>query len=112
DPFSPKVNTEMWTLDLFKVVKNLMTDKAILATYSASLPVRKGLIEAGFKIGLVEPVGRRSPSTVATIKGDIPELPEKEKQRLETSPLAKPYLDPCLCKTKEEIVKDYQKTAF
>ncbi|WP_028949856.1 MqnA/MqnD/SBP family protein [Sulfurihydrogenibium subterraneum] len=112
DPFSPKVNTEMWTLDLFKVVKTLMTDKAILATYSASLPVRKGLIEAGFKIGLVEPVGRRSYSTVATINGDIPVLPEKEKQRLETSPLAKPYTDPCLCKTKEEIFKEYQKTAF
>ncbi len=107
DPFSPKVNTEMWTLDLFKIVKNLMTEKAILATYSASLPVRKGLIEAGFKIGLVEPVGRKSHSTVATIMGDIPDLPEKEKERLSTSPLAKPYRDECLCKTKDEILSHF-----
>ncbi len=107
DPFSPKVNTEMWTLDLFKVVKNLMTEKAILATYSASLPVRKGLIEAGFKIGLVEPVGRKSHSTVATINGEIPDLPEKEKKRLSTSPLAEPYRDECLCETKDKILEKY-----
>lgn len=107
DPFSPKVNTEMWTLDIFKVVKGLMNEKAILATYSASLPIRKGLIEAGFKIGLVEPVGRRSYSTVATIDGDVPQLPENEKQRLNSSPLAKPYRDECLCKTKEEIINHF-----
>ncbi len=93
DAFSPKVNTEMWTVELFKLVKNLMKPDAILATYSASLAVRKGLIEAGFKIGLVEPIGRKSYSTVATLKGDIPPLTEKEKFRLKNSPYAVPYHD-------------------
>lgn len=80
DPFSPKVNTEMWTVNIFRIVKRLMKDDGILATYSASLAVRKGLIEAGFRIGLVEPVGRKSYSTVATVSGDIPPLTEKEKK--------------------------------
>jgi len=93
DPFSPKVNTEMWTTNLFKLIKKLMKEEGIFATYSASLGVRKGLIEAGFKIGLVEPIGRKSYSTAATIKGKIPPLTEKEKQRLEKSPYALPFYD-------------------
>ncbi len=93
DAFSPKVNTEMWTIQLFKIVKSLMKDYAILSTYSASLAVRKGLQEAGFKIGLVEPIGRKSYSTVATIKGDVPSITEKELYRLKNSPYAIPYKD-------------------
>lgn len=108
DAFSPKVNTEMWTVDIFKVVKSLMKEEAILATYSASLAVRKGLLEAGFKIGLVEPVGRKSYSTVATIKGEIPPLTEKEKKRLETSPYAIPYQDPDLNFPPEEIKRRWE----
>ncbi len=93
DAFSPKVNTEMWTVQLFKVVKSLMKDNTILSTYSASLAVRKGLQEAGFKIGLVEPIGRKSYSTVATIKRNIPDITEKELFRLENSPYSIPYED-------------------
>ena len=105
DPFSPKVNTEMWTVNMFKTVKNLMKEEAVLATYSASLAVRKGLIEAGFKIGLVEPVGRKSHSTVATIKGEIPPLTEKEKNRLKNSPYAVPYRDNEDMNLPPEIIK-------
>ena len=110
DAFSPKVNTEMWTVELFKKVKGLMKEDAILATYSASLAVRKGLIEAGFKIGLVEPVGRKSFSTVATIRGDIPPLTEKEENRLKTSPYAVPYHDnQDLNLSREEIKSNWEK---
>ena len=109
DAFSPKVNTEMWTVELFKKVKDLMKEDAILATYSASLAVRKGLIEAGFKIGLIEPVGRKSFSTVATINGDIPPLTEKEKNRLKTSPYAVPYHDnQDLTLSREEIKSNWE----
>ncbi len=110
DAFSPKVNTEMWTVELFKTVKKLMKPDAILTTYSASLAVRRGLIEAGFKIGLVEPVGRKSYSTVATLEGDIPPLTEKEKKRVETSPYAIPYHDnETLTLSKEQIKENWEK---
>lgn len=85
DPFSPKVNREMWTVDIFKNVKNIMKSNAILATYSAAISVKKSLLEAGFKIGLIEPIGRKSPSTVATLEGDILPLPEKEFLRIKNS---------------------------
>ena len=110
DAFSPKVNTEMWTVNIFKLVKNLMTEKAVLATYSASLAVRKGLLKAGFKIGLVEPIGRKSYSTVATIHGDIPPLTEKEEKRLKTSPYAVPYYDnESLTLSPKEIKENWEK---
>ncbi len=110
DAFSPKVNTEMWTVELFKKVKDLMKEDAILATYSASLAVRKGLIEAGFKIGLIEPVGRKNFSTVATINGDIPPLTEKEENRLKISPYAVPYHDnQDLTLSREEIKSNWEK---
>ncbi len=109
DAFSPKVNTEMWTVDIFKVVRKLMKEEAVLATYSASLAVRKGLIEAGFKVGLVEPVGRKSYSTVASVRGDIPPLTEKEKKRLENSPYAFPYEDKDLSLPPEKIKEEWER---
>ncbi|WP_456399810.1 tRNA (5-methylaminomethyl-2-thiouridine)(34)-methyltransferase MnmD [Persephonella sp.] len=109
DPFSPKVNTEMWTVNIFKLVRNLMMDDSILATYSASLAVRKGLIEAGFKIGLVDPVGRKSFSTVASVNGEIPPITKKEKLRLENSPFAVPYYDnDDLTLSRNEILRNWQ----
>ncbi len=109
DPFSPKVNTEMWTLELFRYIRKLIDKYGIFATYSASLAVRKGLIEAGFKIGLVEPVGRKSYSTVATINGDIPPLTEKEEKRIKNSPYALPYRDNQeLTLSKEEIKRNWE----
>ncbi len=85
DPFSPKVNREMWTVDIFKNVKDIIKTDGILATYSAAISVKKSLLEAGFKIGLVEPIGRKSASTVATLEGEIPPLPEKEFLRIKNS---------------------------
>ncbi len=109
DAFSPKVNTEMWTVDIFKLIKNLMKEEGILATYSASLAVRKGLVEAGFKIGVVEPIGRKSYSTVATLKGEIPPLIEKEEKRLKNSPFSVPYKDPNLDLPPEIIKQNWEK---
>ena len=82
DPFSPKVNPEMWELELFENLRKIMKDEAIFATYSSAKEVKKNLLEAGFKIGMVEPVGRKSYSLVASISGDIPPLPEKEMEKL------------------------------
>ncbi|WP_457639854.1 tRNA (5-methylaminomethyl-2-thiouridine)(34)-methyltransferase MnmD [Persephonella sp.] len=110
DPFSPKVNTEMWTVNLFREIKRLLKSRGILATYSASLAVRKGLLEAGFKIGLVEPVGRKSYSTVASLEGELPPLTEKEKNRLKNSPYAVAYEDNKeLTLPRETIKKNWEK---
>ncbi len=92
DPFSPKVNPELWTYDFFLLLRRVIKDEGILATYSASTPVRKALHMAGF--GVVEgvAVGRKSKSTVAS-----PSFKTEERLlRKFELPESVPYRDPTL----------------
>jgi chorismate dehydratase len=114
DAFSPRKNTELWTLEFLREIKSLLTEEGFWVSYSIALPVRKALFELGFQIYNTKPVGRRSPGTAATLKG-IPHdgriypLTPKEKEKLFKSPKAVPFRDPCLCLPREEIWKNYQK---
>ncbi|WP_245792002.1 tRNA (5-methylaminomethyl-2-thiouridine)(34)-methyltransferase MnmD [Desulfurobacterium indicum] len=92
DPFSPKVNPELWTLDFFKYISEMVKEGGVLATYSSSLPVRKALLMAGFGVREGVAVGRKSKSTVA-VKGRKSLLPDKFKKKLETSLFSVPYRD-------------------
>jgi len=115
DAFSPKRNPELWTLDFFREIKRVINPKGWLVTYSTALPVRKALKELGFKIFNTEPIGRRSPGTATTLNGRPLEgsrvypLTPKEEEKLTKSPKAVPFRDPCLCLSREEILKDYLK---
>ncbi|WP_456484872.1 tRNA (5-methylaminomethyl-2-thiouridine)(34)-methyltransferase MnmD [Desulfurobacterium sp.] len=95
DPFSPKVNPELWSFDFFKKISEMVRKGGILATYSSSLPVRKALQMAGFGVREGIAVGRKSKSTVA-VKGAETVLPDKLKRKLESSIFAVPYRDPYL----------------
>ncbi|SMO42865.1 tRNA U34 5-methylaminomethyl-2-thiouridine-forming methyltransferase MnmC [Balnearium lithotrophicum] len=104
DPFSPKVNPELWTFEFFKEIRKAIKEDGILATYSSSTAVRRALHMAGF--GVVEgvAVGRKSKSTVASpsFKTDSEIL---KKFRFESSiPLRDPKLsDPSeLIKSRRE----------
>ena len=66
DPFSPRVNPELWTYEFFREVRKLMKIDGILATYSSSTAVRKALHMAGFGVKEGVAVGRKSKSTVAS----------------------------------------------
>ncbi|BCD60897.1 MULTISPECIES: tRNA (5-methylaminomethyl-2-thiouridine)(34)-methyltransferase MnmD [unclassified Nitratiruptor] len=50
DAFSPKKNPELWTLEYFQELYQVMSEDGILTTYSIATPVRLGLWEAGFII--------------------------------------------------------------
>lgn len=50
DPHSPGKNSELWTVDFFNKLYDLMDEKANLTTYSKAPQVRGGLLEAGFRI--------------------------------------------------------------
>lgn len=67
DPFSPSKNPELWTVEFFKEIKQRMKQGAILATYSYAKTVRKNLTKAGFIVKDGPIIGRRSPSTLATL---------------------------------------------
>jgi len=104
DPFSPKVNPELWTYEFFCYLRKIIKYDGILATYSAASPVRKALIMAGFGIREGVAVGRKSRSTVASPA--YPSDPELLK-KLESSTKAIPYRDPTLHDAPELIKSRY-----
>ncbi len=67
DPFSPKKNSELWTYSFFSEIANRMKKQGILATYSCARMVRDNLVKAGFTVKDGPKVGRRGPSTIATL---------------------------------------------
>ena len=113
DAFSPRRNPELWTFEFFRELKRLLRKDGWLVTYSTALPVRRALKEVGFKIFNTKPVGRRSPGTAATISGkplkesEIYPLSPKEERKLEISPKAVSFRDPCLCLSRKEILNRY-----
>ena len=51
DAFSTQRNSELWTVDFFNKLRRLMNPDAMLLTYCAAIPVRSGLMAAGFHVG-------------------------------------------------------------
>ena len=96
DPFSVKKNPEMWSVEFFREIGKRKTDEARLATYSASTPVRCGLIEAGFMIGPAPGDGIKKEGTLASKKGDVGLFSNKILSRLKNSPERTPFYDPKL----------------
>lgn len=72
DAFSPKVQPELWTLDVFVKMFEALKIDGLLITYSSSGYVKKNLQAAGFKIELLPgPSGKRH---ITSAKKEI--LPE------------------------------------
>jgi radical SAM protein (TIGR01212 family) len=110
DAFSTQRNSELWTVDFFKKLKAVMKPDAVLLTYCAALPVRAGLIEAGFFVGETTPVGRKRGGTLAALQEEkitIPLLPEELKTIRETT-RGIPYRDPHGIWSNKEILRNRQ----
>ena len=67
DPYSPTVNPEMWTLELFTALRaGLRPDRPCLLTnYTRSTSVRVTLLLAGFYVGIGPSTGEKDETTVA-----------------------------------------------
>ena len=50
DAFSPKVNKELWTIEYFRDIKNILNKNGAITTYSVATPVRCALYKLGFKL--------------------------------------------------------------
>jgi tRNA U34 5-methylaminomethyl-2-thiouridine-forming methyltransferase MnmC len=60
DAFSPEVEPELWTPDIFQMIKESMTTGGVLVTYSARGEVRRILQSSGFRVErLPGPPGKR-----------------------------------------------------
>lgn len=66
DPFSPKKNPRLWSVDWFVKLRHLAADGAILSTYSAARPVVEALTAASWKVTTRKGFGRKRESTLAT----------------------------------------------
>lgn len=73
DPFSPKKCPSLWTREWFEALKKRSSLEVILSTYSASLNIRKSLIEAGWIIEKRKGFGQKRSSTRAYLR--VPECP-------------------------------------
>jgi len=106
DAFSTQKNSELWTVDFFKTLKRLLEPGGLLLTYCAAIPVRAGLIEAGFHVGETEAFGRERGGTIASMfPGLITKpLPERDLYLVQTS-RGTPYRDPEGTRTNKEILR-------
>ena len=50
DPFSPETNPEGWTPELFRRLRHLASEDALLSTYSASSRARAAMADAGWYV--------------------------------------------------------------
>ncbi len=110
DAFSTQRNSELWTIDFFRKLKAVMKADAVLLTYCAAIPVRAGLMEAGFFIGETNPAGRQRGGTIAAMREeDIGSpLPDHEIKLIRETTRGLPYRDPYGVWTNKEILRDRQ----
>jgi len=59
DGFSPAKNPEMWHQDLFSAIAKLSHTGTTLSTFTSAGVVRRGLLEAGFKVTKVPGLGKK-----------------------------------------------------
>ena len=110
DAFSTQRNSELWTVDFFRKLKRVMKPNAVLLTYCAAIPVRSGLLEAGFFVGETAPIGRQRGGTIAAMRAEdieIP-LPVHELEMIRDTTRGLPYRDPHGVWTNKEILRDRQ----
>jgi radical SAM protein (TIGR01212 family) len=107
DAFSTQRNSELWTVDFFTILRPLLAADGALFTYCAAIPVRAGLVEAGFKIGETDPFGRERGGTIACTAEELisREIPERDRFLMNTS-RGIPYRDPNGTQSNREILRN------
>ena len=79
DAFSPKVNKELWTIEYFRDIKNILNEDGVITTYSVATPVRCALYKLGFRLYTHKSDLIRK-GTIATLKNiDYPKVNFEEK---------------------------------
>lgn len=82
DPFSPKVEGELWQEDFLREVAARMEPTARLSTYAAGSAVRRALHAAGLRVGLGARVGKKREGTLASPTAELPPLDPRQARRL------------------------------
>jgi queuine tRNA-ribosyltransferase len=67
DPFSPRVNPELWTVAAFSALRSRCAPGCTLFTYSTATATRSALLLAGFTVGVGDPSGPKEETTAAAL---------------------------------------------
>jgi queuine tRNA-ribosyltransferase len=67
DPYSPKVNPELWTVAAFALARRVAAPRATLFTYSASTAVRVAMLLGGWAVGVGAGSGSKAHTTAAAV---------------------------------------------
>ncbi len=81
DPFSPRVEPELWAPEFLAEVARRMARGSRLATYSAATAVRAALLCAGLGVGRGARVGRKREGTLASPDAPLPPLDRRALAR-------------------------------
>jgi queuine tRNA-ribosyltransferase len=65
DPFSPRVNPDLWGVGAFAAARARAADGAALFTYSTATATRAALLLAGWHVGVGDPSGPKDATTAA-----------------------------------------------
>lgn len=68
DPFSPEVNAEMWTPDVFETIRQASTDDVLLSTYCAASGARAAMAVAGWKVARARGALGKREMTLAALR--------------------------------------------
>jgi chorismate dehydratase len=84
DPFSPRVEPDLWSAPFLARIAERMAPGSVLSTYSAATAVRAVLHAAGLRVGRGARVGHKREGTLASPDRDLPPLEPRVRRRLES----------------------------
>jgi len=92
DPFSPRANPDLWTVEAFSALFARCAPGATLFTYSTATATRSALLLAGFHVGVGDPSGPKDETTAAAVApaGPVRPLDARWLSRLTRSSAAFP----------------------
>ena len=106
DPFSPSKNPELWTVDYFRKIKELMDERGIVTTYSSADHIRRAMMEAGFILSQGPSVGKKREGTIASLKVLKSVLSKERIDEIMKNIKSEPYRDPEFNFSREEILRN------
>jgi len=114
DPYSPNVNQDMWTLELFNKIRKKCTlseEGSLLLTYSKATPIRSALLCAGFYVGAGLGTGEKDETTQAATHIELLAAPFAQRwfERWNKSSVPYPLQTPEHAKTDiENLIRSHK----
>jgi tRNA U34 5-methylaminomethyl-2-thiouridine-forming methyltransferase MnmC len=83
DPFSPRVEKDLWSFEFLSGIARRMAPGSLLSTYSASLSVRAALAASGLLVGPGARVGTKATGTLASPDVELRPFDARTWRRIE-----------------------------